>query len=99
MCIVTVMNHGLRNGGGVGDILRKPSKDVSAPAPPPGPGQQGSPVSPMFRGASRPPSRPHPAVCPLLPGSYGVAVLRRGPTSPDQPSSLRWEPSSLQWML
>uniref|UniRef100_M3XTN5 Inositol 1,4,5-trisphosphate receptor n=1 Tax=Mustela putorius furo TaxID=9669 RepID=M3XTN5_MUSPF len=27
MCIVTVMNHGLRNGGGVGDILRKPSKD------------------------------------------------------------------------
>lgn len=29
MCIVTVMNHGLRNGGGVGDILRKPSKDVS----------------------------------------------------------------------
>lgn len=34
MCIVTVMNHGLRNGGGVGDILRKPSKDVSTPAPP-----------------------------------------------------------------
>lgn len=32
MCIVTVMNHGLRNGGGVGDILRKPSKDVSTPA-------------------------------------------------------------------
>lgn len=31
MCIVTVMNHGLRNGGGVGDILRKPSKDVSTP--------------------------------------------------------------------
>uniref|UniRef100_A0A452QKB3 Inositol 1,4,5-trisphosphate receptor n=1 Tax=Ursus americanus TaxID=9643 RepID=A0A452QKB3_URSAM len=29
MCIVTVMNHGLRNGGGVGDILRKPSKDES----------------------------------------------------------------------
>lgn len=29
MCIVTVLNHGLRNGGGVGDILRKPSKDVS----------------------------------------------------------------------
>lgn len=28
MCIVTVMNHGLRNGGGVGDVLRKPSKDV-----------------------------------------------------------------------
>jgi len=30
MCIVTVLNHGLRNGGGVGDILRKPSKDVSS---------------------------------------------------------------------
>ncbi|MGH0141734.1 UNVERIFIED_CONTAM: hypothetical protein FKN15_031691 [Acipenser sinensis] len=29
MCIVTVMNHGLRNGGGVGDVLRKPSKDES----------------------------------------------------------------------
>lgn len=29
MCILTVLNHGLRNGGGVGDILRKPSKDVS----------------------------------------------------------------------
>lgn len=33
MCIVTVMNHGLRNGGGVGDILRKPSKDVSTTGP------------------------------------------------------------------
>lgn len=30
MCIVTVLNHGLRNGGGVGDVLRKPSKDVSS---------------------------------------------------------------------
>lgn len=29
MCIVTVMNHGLRNGGGVGDVLRKPSKNVN----------------------------------------------------------------------
>ncbi|KAM5180265.1 inositol 1,4,5-trisphosphate-gated calcium channel ITPR3 [Mantella aurantiaca] len=29
MCIVTVLNHGLRNGGGVGDILRKPSKNES----------------------------------------------------------------------
>lgn len=28
MCIVTVLNHGLRNGGGIADILRKPSKDV-----------------------------------------------------------------------
>ncbi|XP_023671026.2 inositol 1,4,5-trisphosphate-gated calcium channel ITPR2 isoform X2 [Paramormyrops kingsleyae] len=26
MCIVTVLNQGLRNGGGVGDMLRKPSK-------------------------------------------------------------------------
>ncbi|XP_072569106.1 inositol 1,4,5-trisphosphate-gated calcium channel ITPR3 [Paramormyrops kingsleyae] len=28
MCIVTVLNHGLRNGGGVGDVLRRPSKDA-----------------------------------------------------------------------
>ncbi|KAF7246677.1 Inositol 1,4,5-trisphosphate receptor type 2 [Varanus komodoensis] len=37
MCIVTVLNQGLRNGGGVGDVLRKPSKDVSIyliPIPP-----------------------------------------------------------------
>ncbi|XP_078091386.1 inositol 1,4,5-trisphosphate-gated calcium channel ITPR2 isoform X4 [Mustelus asterias] len=27
MCIVTVLNQGLRNGGGVGDVLRKPSKN------------------------------------------------------------------------
>ncbi|XP_072537810.1 inositol 1,4,5-trisphosphate-gated calcium channel ITPR3 isoform X1 [Salminus brasiliensis] len=27
MCIVTVLNHGLRNGGGVGDVLRRPSKN------------------------------------------------------------------------
>ncbi|XP_072922149.1 inositol 1,4,5-trisphosphate-gated calcium channel ITPR2 [Hemitrygon akajei] len=26
-CIVTVLNQGLRNGGGVGDVLRKPSKN------------------------------------------------------------------------
>lgn len=39
MCIVTVMNHGLRNGGGVGDILRKPSKDVSNSALPLDPSQ------------------------------------------------------------
>ncbi|KAH6928546.1 hypothetical protein HPB50_016883 [Hyalomma asiaticum] len=25
MCIITTMNHGLRNGGGIGDILRPPS--------------------------------------------------------------------------
>lgn len=28
MCIVTVLSHGLRSGGGVGDVLRKPSKEV-----------------------------------------------------------------------
>uniref|UniRef100_A0A3Q3J9U7 Inositol 1,4,5-trisphosphate receptor n=1 Tax=Monopterus albus TaxID=43700 RepID=A0A3Q3J9U7_MONAL len=27
MCIITVLNQGLRNGGGVGDVLRRPSKD------------------------------------------------------------------------
>lgn len=31
MCIVTVLSHGLRSGGGVGDVLRKPSKEVAAP--------------------------------------------------------------------
>lgn len=31
MCIVTVLSHGLRSGGGVGDVLRKPSKEVRAP--------------------------------------------------------------------
>lgn len=30
MCIVTVLSHGLRSGGGVGDVLRKPSKEVHA---------------------------------------------------------------------
>ncbi|KAH3893897.1 hypothetical protein DPMN_018049 [Dreissena polymorpha] len=28
MCILTTLNHGLRNGGGIGDILRKPSAGV-----------------------------------------------------------------------
>lgn len=28
MCIVTTMNQGLRNGGGIGDILRAPSSGV-----------------------------------------------------------------------
>lgn len=28
MCIVTTLNHGLRNGGGIGDILRQPSSVV-----------------------------------------------------------------------
>lgn len=31
MCIVTVLSHGLRSGGGVGDVLRKPSKEVLLP--------------------------------------------------------------------
>ena len=29
MCIVTTMNQGLRNGGGIGDVLRAPSSTVS----------------------------------------------------------------------
>ena len=29
MCIVTTLNEGLRNGGGIGDVLRKPSSNVS----------------------------------------------------------------------
>jgi hypothetical protein len=28
MCIVTTLNQGLRNGGGIGDVLRPPSKTV-----------------------------------------------------------------------
>ena len=28
MCIVTTLNEGLRNGGGIGDVLRKPSSNV-----------------------------------------------------------------------
>jgi hypothetical protein len=28
MCIVTTLNQGLRNGGGIGDILRAPSSRV-----------------------------------------------------------------------
>ena len=27
MCIITTMNHGLRNGGGIGDVLRSPSSN------------------------------------------------------------------------
>lgn len=29
MCIITTMNQGLRNGGGIGDILRAPSSAVN----------------------------------------------------------------------
>jgi inositol 1,4,5-triphosphate receptor type 1 len=29
MCIVTTLNQGLRNGGGIGDILRAPSNKVN----------------------------------------------------------------------
>ena len=29
MCIVTTLNHGLRNGGGIGDVLRRVSSSVS----------------------------------------------------------------------
>lgn len=28
MCIITTLNQGLRNGGGIGDILRAPSSNV-----------------------------------------------------------------------
>lgn len=28
MCIITTLNQGLRNGGGIGDILRAPSNKV-----------------------------------------------------------------------
>lgn len=28
MCILTSLNHGLRNGGGIGDLLRKPDSKV-----------------------------------------------------------------------
>lgn len=28
MCILTTLNQGLRNGGGIGDILRAPSSNV-----------------------------------------------------------------------
>jgi hypothetical protein len=28
MCIITTLNNGLRNGGGIGDVLRKPSSSV-----------------------------------------------------------------------
>ena len=29
MCIVTTLKEGIRNGGGIGDVLRKPSSSVS----------------------------------------------------------------------
>lgn len=28
MCIITTLNQGLRNGGGIGDILRAPSSEA-----------------------------------------------------------------------
>jgi inositol 1,4,5-triphosphate receptor type 1 len=27
MCILTTLNQGLRNGGGIGDVLRQPSSE------------------------------------------------------------------------
>ena len=33
MCIVTTLNQGLRNGGGIGDILRAPSSRVNMSFP------------------------------------------------------------------
>ncbi len=32
MCIVTTLNKGLRNGGGIGDVLRQPSNKVRFPS-------------------------------------------------------------------
>lgn len=29
MCIITTLNKGLRNGGGIGDVLRQPSSQVN----------------------------------------------------------------------
>lgn len=29
LCILTTLNKGLRNGGGIGDVLRRPSVEVS----------------------------------------------------------------------
>lgn len=29
MCIMTTLNHGLKSGGGIGDVLRKPKSTVS----------------------------------------------------------------------
>lgn len=29
MCIITTLKEGIRNGGGIGDVLRKPSSSVS----------------------------------------------------------------------
>lgn len=59
MCIVTVLNHGLRNGGGVGDILRKPSKDVSF----------GSTSGPSLPSPAADPT----VELPFLPGNCGTA--------------------------
>ena len=64
MCIVTVLSHGLRSGGGVGDVLRKPSKEVAAPQGKEerGAGSRGFPAAPRqrpresFFNASRGPS-------------------------------------------
>jgi len=30
MCIVTTLKEGIRNGGGIGDVLRRPSSNVRA---------------------------------------------------------------------
>lgn len=82
MCIVTVMNHGLRNGGGVGDILRKPSKDVSTPpAPRPSlPSGTARPAAGSLSLSSSPVSPPFPDFL-LVKASYVVAEPPR-PTPP-----------------
>jgi len=60
MCIVTTLNKGLRNGGGIGDVLRQPSSRVrsifikvfffeEAPLKPVDPKIFGSGVEKIFR--------------------------------------------------
>lgn len=76
MCIVTVLSHGLRSGGGVGDVLRKPSKEVA--------------VSPGWvvggqRGDAG--TRGRRARAPPLPVCHSGATRRTGP-----PVTPKWPP-------
>lgn len=78
-CIVTVMNHGLRKRRWRGGHPPQALKDVSAPGPAPRSRPAGQPSLPHVRGPVAPFTSP-PHGVPLLPGSYGVAVLHRGPS-------------------
>lgn len=93
MCIVTVMNHGLRNGGGVGDILRKPSKDVSAlPCPQPAPSRSAAVVSKRPASGTRP-GLLRPSVS-IPPADFQgrCSDLPLPPTSP-QTKERPWQPA------